>query len=52
MKKQALTYKERQDVIWALEEFATELVKRDSVVANESAERLRLLSKQFESGER
>lgn len=52
MKKKALTYKERQDVMWALEEFAAELVKRDSVAANESADRLRKLREQFESGER
>lgn len=52
MKKKVLTYKERQDVIWALEQFADALDERDSVVAIESAARLRRLRVKFVNGER
>lgn len=52
MAKKALTYKERQDVIWALEEFANRLDEHDSVSADESAARLRRLRVKFVNGER
>lgn len=50
--KKALTYKERQDVIWALEQFADALDERDSVAATESSARLRRLRVKFVNGER
>ncbi len=53
MKKKALTYKERQDVIWALEEHAKELeMYADNSEALESAARLRRLRVKFVNGER
>jgi hypothetical protein len=39
-----LTYKERQDILWALEEQVSRLAEHDSVAADESAARLRKLA--------
>jgi hypothetical protein len=50
--RKALTYKERQDVMWALEEFAKRLDEHDSVSADESADRLRRLHVKYRNGER
>jgi hypothetical protein len=38
-----LTYKERQDILWSLEEMVSRLTEHDSVAADESATRLRKL---------
>lgn len=50
--RQKLTYKERQDVMWALEEHARQLIAQNDPTATESATRLQRLYIKYRNGER
>lgn len=50
--RKALTYKERQDVMWALEEHEKRLIERNDPTALESAARLHRLHVKYLNGER
>jgi len=43
------TYKERQDILWSLEEMVSRLAEHDSVAADESAARLRKLAEKVKN---
>lgn len=50
--RKALNYKERQDVMWALQEHARHLIAQNDPTATESADRLQRLYIKYRNGER